>query len=78
MNLTDIVSRTLSSGPWAEGENIPWDDPAVSERMLAQHLSQEHDLASCRSVKVDEQVGWIHERLRGGAPPRSLPPGTHE
>ena len=48
MTLADIVSRKTPPIAWAEGENIPWDDPAFSERMLAEHLSQKHNLASRR------------------------------
>ena len=45
MRLSDIVRRRVPPVPWEEGENIPWNDPAFSERMLAEHLSQEHNLA---------------------------------
>lgn len=58
--------------PWAEGEKIPWNDPAFSERMLAEHLSQAHDAASRRTGTIDEQVAWIHEELLSGEPPRVL------
>ncbi len=34
---------------WNEGYKIPWNDPAFSERMLQEHLSQDHELAS-RSI----------------------------
>ena len=30
----DIVDRTPEPAPWSEGDNIPWDDPGFSERML--------------------------------------------
>ena len=43
MNLLDIVNRTPAPIPWDEGDNIPWDDPDFSKRMLAEHLSQSHD-----------------------------------
>jgi len=45
VNLTDLINRKMPE-PWAE--KIPWDDPAFSERMLKEHLSQEHDAASRR------------------------------
>ena len=53
MKLSDITSRTSAPVPWSEGDNIPWDDPDFSERMLKEHLSQEHDLASRRAVDRD-------------------------
>jgi 2-polyprenyl-3-methyl-5-hydroxy-6-metoxy-1,4-benzoquinol methylase len=57
--LLEIVTRTSPPVPWSEGDNIPWDDPVFSERMLAEHLSQEHDLASRRTALIDSQVTAI-------------------
>jgi len=54
--------------PWTEGDNIPWNDPDFSERMLAEHFSQEHDLASRKSATIDEHVDWIFSTVRGGIP----------
>lgn len=72
MRLLDIVQRESPSRPWAEGDNIPWHDPAFSARMLAEHLSQEHDLASRRAVTIDRHVAWIHQTILGGQPSRVL------
>lgn len=72
MHLTDIVHRQAVPSPWAEGEKIPWNDPDFSQRMLAEHLSQEHDAASRRSAKIDRQVAWIHSTLLAGKPGRVL------
>ena len=38
--LVSIIGRQLPPTPWVEGDNIPWQDPAFSERMLVEHLSQ--------------------------------------
>jgi SAM-dependent methyltransferase len=57
--LQDIIDRDPEPAPWSEGDNIPWDDPEFSERMLAEHLSQDHDLASRRSETIDQQAEWI-------------------
>jgi SAM-dependent methyltransferase len=72
MNLLDIVKRPMPPVPWSEGDNIPWHDPAFSARMLAEHLSQEHDAASRRAGSIDAHVRWIHERLLHGRPARIL------
>jgi len=72
MNLQDIITRQIPPAAWAEGENIPWNDPDFSERMLAEHLSQEHNLASRRFDIIDRQVKWIHEEILGGTPTRLL------
>ncbi len=63
MNLLDIIHRTPEPKPWAEGEKIAWDEPAFSERILAEHLSQEHDEASRRTELIDAHVAWIHTAL---------------
>ena len=72
MQLIDIVRRTDAPRPWAEGEKIPWDDPAFSRRMLQEHLSQGHDAASRRFAVIDQHVAWIHDVLLGGQPTRIL------
>ncbi|MBA7683397.1 hypothetical protein ES703_91761 [subsurface metagenome] len=63
MKLPDLIRRTIPSAPWSEGEKIPWHEPAFSQRMLKEHLSQDHDAASRRSDKIDKQVQWISPSL---------------
>jgi SAM-dependent methyltransferase len=72
MELQDVVDRELPPKPWAEGEKIPWDDPDFSARMLKEHLSQEHDMASRRQSMVDCHVSWIHDTCLQGRPARVL------
>jgi SAM-dependent methyltransferase len=72
MNLQEIVRRTQPPVPWAEGEKIPWNEPGFSARMLNEHLSQTHDLASRRSEIIDRHVAWIHDSVLGGCPSRVL------
>ena len=72
LTLRDLVSRVTPPRPWTEGENIPWADPAFSERMLREHLSQDHDLASRRLSIVEAHVEWIHRDVLGEAPSRIL------
>ena len=66
MKLGDIFSRRLPPEPWSEGDNIPWNEPGFSRRMLREHLSQSHDLASRRTEKIDEHVDWIHREALSG------------
>ena len=70
--IADIVNRTPNPVPWSEGDNIPWDDQAFSERMLAEHLSQNHDLASRRQDKIEAHLSWIFERVLKGRTPKVL------
>ena len=72
MKLLDLIQRTSPPAPWSEGDNIPWSDPAFSQRMLKEHLSQDHDLASRRSNIIDKQVQWIHRQLLSSRPSRIL------
>ena len=68
MKLEDILSRNIPPEPWSEGDNIPWNESGFSRRMLREHLSQSHHLASRRSGKIDAQVDWMHrEALRCGS-----------
>ncbi len=71
MNIMQLITRIETSEPWSEGEKIPWNDSGFSERMLKQHLTQEHDFASRRSEIVDRHVDWIHNKL-GGKPSKIL------
>ncbi len=72
MNLIDIVHRQRVPVPWSEGEKIPWHDPGFSQRMLLEHLSQEHDAASRRFETIDKQVEWIHRSVLSGRPAKIL------
>lgn len=71
-DLVAFVDRAATPAPWGEGDNIPWHDPAFSQRMLREHLSQAHDAASRRTPTIDAQVAWIHAELLGGTPKRVL------
>ncbi len=68
MNISDLLNRVPQPEPWSEGEKIPWDYPAFSQRMLQEHLSQAHDAASRRFATIDAHVLWIHQRLLFGRP----------
>ena len=63
MQLADLWRRALPPAPWHEGDNIPWNDPSFSARMLEEHLSQAHDAASRRAAMIDRHVAWIHQTL---------------
>ena len=66
------ITAFIPDVPWRPWEGrLPWGDPGFSERMLAEHLSQEHDLASRRSERIDAHAAWLHD-LVGGRPTRVL------
>jgi SAM-dependent methyltransferase len=70
-SLLELVRRRPAA-PWQEGSGIPWDEPGFSGRMLREHLSQAHDLASRRNEVIDAHVEWIHKHLLGERPSRVL------
>lgn len=71
MHLADLISRGAAV-PWAEGSKLPWHDPGFSERMLREHLSQEHDQASRRTAAIDRHVAWLHHVVMRDTPGRVL------
>ena len=72
MELLDIVNRVAVPDAWAEGDNIPWHEPGFSERMLLEHLSQDHDAASRRYAIIDEHILWLHRAVLGAQPTKIL------
>jgi SAM-dependent methyltransferase len=72
VNLLEVVRRNPTLEPWGEGEKIPWHEPAFSKRMLEEHLSQQHDLASRRFERVDHHVSWIDREILSHRPSRVL------
>jgi len=69
------LGKLISSSdprPWVEADNIPWDEPEFSRRILAEHLSQDHDQASRRLETLERHVDWIHSHLLAGRATRIL------
>lgn len=64
--LQTIYDRPQPAAPWRDGGNLPWDDPAFSERMLEQHLDQSHGAASRRIPEIRGQVQVMMDWLRLG------------
>jgi hypothetical protein len=88
--LRRIYDRPQPPVPWRDGANLPWDDPAFSERMLAQHL----DRATAPPAQLEirpgaaDGDGWICSPAAGcstspaapasrpSSPARAWPCGT--
>lgn len=58
-----IYRRPAPAVPWRDGANLPWDEPAFSERMLREHLDQGHGAASRQRPEILRQADWLWERL---------------
>jgi len=72
MDLIDIIQRQSVPVPWSEGEKIPWNEPGFSQRMLSEHLSQEHDAASRRSETIERHLAWIQHTVLSDQPTKIL------
>lgn len=72
MNLRDILDRNMDLQPWVEGERVPWDEAAFSERVLKEHLAQENEAASRPIAKIKKHVDWIHRTILAENPSRIL------
>ena len=58
-----IYNRRQPARPWEDGENLPWNDPEFSERMLREHLDQTHGAASRQRPEILRQVDWFWQQL---------------
>jgi SAM-dependent methyltransferase len=72
MKLNDLPHRKPVPDPWSEGDNIPWNDPEFSKRMLKEHLTQEHDLASRKFDRINQHINWIHHDILNEEPAKIL------
>jgi len=64
-----LGERRLPAVPWVDGENLPWDEPAFSLRMLREHLDQTHAAASRPVDEILVHVDGLERELnlsRGG------------
>lgn len=66
-NLSDVLWRIYRRADppvaWDLDGNLPWNDPAFSERMLAEHLDQSHGAASRTHLERAEMVTWLWKAL---------------
>ena len=58
-----IYRRPEPPIPWDLDGNLPWNEPAFSERMLAEHLDQSHAAASRTHAERRKMLAWLLPRL---------------
>ncbi|MBP9503388.1 MAG: methyltransferase domain-containing protein [Candidatus Promineofilum sp.] len=58
-----IYRRPASPSLWQNGGNLPWNDPAFSERMLREHLDESHGAATRQAAERVAQLDWLWTRL---------------
>lgn len=67
MDISDIILSCHPVKLSTKENKIPWDDTDFSQRMLENHLSQDHDWASRKLTVIERQVAWIASLLPVGA-----------
>lgn len=60
--ITDSSIVPAEETLWQAAYKIPWNEPGFSERMLREHLTQKHDLASRKHEMLLRQCAWLHQR----------------
>lgn len=58
-----IYRRPEHPIPWYQGGNLPWNEPAFSQRMLREHLDQSHGAASRITSERLLQIDWLWQKL---------------
>jgi SAM-dependent methyltransferase len=58
-----IYHRPDPPKPWVDDGNLPWNDPAFSQRMLLEHLDQSHGAASRVDAERQQQISWLGKKL---------------
>ena len=58
-----IYNRSQPARPWEDGDNLPWNDPEFSQRMLREHLDQSHGAASRQRPEILRLVDWLWQQL---------------
>ena len=57
------IYRRPDATLWERGGNLPWNDPAFSARMLAEHLDESHGAASRQPAERAAQIDWLWAQL---------------
>ncbi len=65
--LQKILAAPHPPKPWVDGYQIPWNDPAFSERMLLVHLDPNTHMASRSSEMIDRHVDWLVSQIPAGS-----------
>ena len=63
INLEQLISLQQKPEPFTPGEPLFWDDPYISQQMLAAHLDSATEAASRSPETIDRMVAWIVETL---------------
>ena len=62
--LAMLRKRRVPAFPWVNGANLPWAEPAFSQRMLQEHLDQTHAAASRPLDEILTHVDGLERELK--------------
>src|SRR5512143_4026391 len=62
-SIAELIELQQKPAPFTPGEPLFWDDPHISEQMLAAHLNPNVDAASRRPETIDRIVQWLIQTL---------------
>jgi SAM-dependent methyltransferase len=63
LNLDKLLRLQQKPEPFIPGEPLFWNDPHISQQMLAAHLSQKTNAASRKQETIAKTVDWLVEYL---------------
>jgi SAM-dependent methyltransferase len=63
LRLDALIELSQKPSLFEPGAQPFWDDPHISEQMLAAHLSPDTEAASRKSEAIDRTVSWLVEHL---------------
>jgi len=76
-DLSDTIASILAAPrpavPWRDGDKIPWDDPALSRRLLEVHLDPNTPLASRPPAVIDQHITFLRTLVSGHFPEEQAP-----
>jgi SAM-dependent methyltransferase len=59
LRLDQLLTLCQRPAPFTPGEELFWDDPHISQQMLAAHLDPQTEAASRRPQVIDQTVRWL-------------------
>jgi len=63
LDLDQLIRLQQKPEPFTAGEELFWNDPYISEQMLATHLNPNTDLASRKQETIGQIVNWLIKHL---------------
>ncbi len=66
-SLERLLAAPHPPRPWEDEHQIPWHDPAFSQRMLQVHLDPSTHMASRNPELIDRHIDWLESQIPAGS-----------